>query len=57
MPKGAQGEVMPPGINEKRYLVGVLELTTGTITRGFSTSDGANRSRGHARGFLKCAEV
>jgi hypothetical protein len=57
MPKGTQGEMIPPGINEKRYLAGVLEITTGTITRGFSTSDGANRSRGRARGALKCAEV
>ena len=33
MPKGTQVEVMTPaGANEKRYLAGVLELTTGTIT-------------------------
>jgi transposase len=32
MPKGTQVEVMTPGTNEKRYLGGALELTTGTIT-------------------------
>ena len=32
MPKGQQVEVMTPGTNEKRYLAGALELTTGTIT-------------------------
>ena len=32
MPKGEQVEVMTPGTNEKRYLTGALELTTGTIT-------------------------
>jgi len=32
MPKGEQVEVRTPGINEKRYLAGALELTTGTIT-------------------------
>ncbi len=31
MPKGAQVEVMTPGTNEKRYLAGALEVTTGTI--------------------------
>jgi len=31
MPKGAQGEVMTPGTNEKRYLAGALNLATGTI--------------------------
>jgi transposase len=30
MPKGAQVEVMTPGTNEKRYLAGALDLTTGT---------------------------
>ena len=33
MPKGEQGEVMTPGTNEKRYLAGAPELTTGTITQ------------------------
>jgi len=33
MPKGEQVEVMTPGTNEKRYLAGALELTTGTITQ------------------------
>ncbi len=31
MPKGAQVEVLTPGTNEKRYLAGALDLTTGTI--------------------------
>jgi hypothetical protein len=31
MPKGTQVEVLTPGTNEKRYLGGALELTTGTI--------------------------
>jgi transposase len=30
MPKGAQVEVLTPGTNEKRYLAGALDLTTGT---------------------------
>ncbi len=32
MPKGTQVEVLPPGTNEKRYLGGALNITTGTIT-------------------------
>lgn len=32
MPKAEQVEVMTPGTNEKRYLAGALDLTTGTIT-------------------------
>lgn len=32
MPKGEQVEVMTPGTNEKRYLAGALDLTTGLIT-------------------------
>ena len=32
MPRGEQVEVRTPGTNEKRYLAGALELTTGTIT-------------------------
>lgn len=32
MPKGTQVEVMTPGTNEKRYLAGALDITTGTIT-------------------------
>ena len=31
MPKGEQVAVMTPGTNEKRYLAGALDLTTGTI--------------------------
>ena len=31
MPKGEQVEVWTPGTNEKRYLAGALEVTTGTI--------------------------
>ncbi|MGE0826572.1 MAG: IS630 family transposase [Candidatus Binatia bacterium] len=31
MPKGEQVEVMTPGTNEKRYLAGALNLTTGSI--------------------------
>jgi transposase len=31
-PKGEQVEVLTPGTNEKRYLAGALDLTTGTIT-------------------------
>lgn len=31
MPKGEQVEVLTPGTNEKRYLAGALEVTTGTI--------------------------
>jgi transposase len=30
MPKGTQGEVMTPGTNEKRYLAGALNISTGT---------------------------
>src|SRR5262245_59875796 len=33
MPKGAQVEVLTPGTNEKRYLAGALEITTGKITQ------------------------
>jgi transposase len=32
MPKGEQVEVMTPGTNEKRYLAGALDVTTGAIT-------------------------
>jgi transposase len=32
MPKGQQVEVLTPGTNEKRYLAGALNLSTGTIT-------------------------
>jgi transposase len=32
MPKGEQVAVLTPGTNEKRYLAGALNLTTGTIT-------------------------
>jgi transposase len=32
-PKGEQAEVLTPGTNEKRYLAGALEMTTGTITQ------------------------
>lgn len=32
MPKGEQVEVLTPGTNEKRYLAGALNITTGTIT-------------------------
>jgi len=32
MPKGEQVEVLTPGTNEKRYLAGALDFTTGTIT-------------------------
>jgi transposase len=31
MPKGAQVEILTPGTNEKRYLAGALESSTGTI--------------------------
>ena len=31
MPKGEQVEVLTPGTNEKRYLAGALDLTTGTL--------------------------
>jgi transposase len=34
MPKGTQVEVLTPGTNEKRYLGGALDITTGTITHG-----------------------
>jgi len=33
MPKGEQVEVGTPGTNEKRYLAGALDLTTGTMDR------------------------
>jgi transposase len=33
MPKGKQVEVMTPGTNEKRYLAGALDLTTGIIAQ------------------------
>jgi transposase len=33
MPKGEQGEVLTPGTNEKRYLAGALDITTGRITQ------------------------
>lgn len=32
MPKGAQVEVLTPGTNEKRYLAGALNVSTGTMT-------------------------
>jgi len=32
MPKGEQVAVLTPGTNEKRYLAGALDITTGTIT-------------------------
>jgi transposase len=32
MPKGVQVEVLTPGTNEKRYLAGALDITTGTIS-------------------------
>ena len=32
MPKGEQVEVLTSGTNEKRYLAGALDLTTGTLT-------------------------
>jgi transposase len=32
MPKGAQVEVLTPGTNEKRYLAGALNVSTGTLT-------------------------
>ena len=32
MPQGEQVEVLTPGTNEKRYLAGALDLTTGTLT-------------------------
>jgi transposase len=32
MPKGEQVEVLTPGTNQKRYLAGALDITTGTIT-------------------------
>ena len=32
MPKGEQVEVLTPGTNEKRYLAGALNVTTGTLT-------------------------
>jgi transposase len=32
MPKGEQVAVLTPGTNEKRYLAGALDLTTGTLT-------------------------
>src|SRR5262249_20394977 len=31
MPKGAQVEILTPGTNEKRYLAGALDLSTGRI--------------------------
>ena len=32
MPKGEQVQVLTPGTNEKRYLAGALDITTGTIS-------------------------
>jgi hypothetical protein len=32
LPKGEQGEVLTPGPNEKRYLAGALDITTGKVT-------------------------
>lgn len=32
MPKGTQVEVLTPGTNEKRYLAGALDISTGTIS-------------------------
>jgi hypothetical protein len=32
MPKGEQVEVLTPGTNEKRYLAGALDITTGKLT-------------------------
>jgi transposase len=34
MPQGPQVEVLTPGTNEKRYLAGALDITTGTIPHG-----------------------
>jgi putative transposase len=34
MPQGSQVEVMTPGQNQKHYLAGALELTTGTLSHG-----------------------
>jgi hypothetical protein len=31
MPKGTQVEVLTPGTNEKRYLAGALEVSTGLV--------------------------
>jgi transposase len=33
MPKGEQVEVLTPGTNEKRYLAGALDITTGKVTQ------------------------
>jgi transposase len=33
MPKGEQVEVLTPGTNEKRYLAGALDISTGAITQ------------------------
>jgi putative transposase len=37
MPKGSQEEVMTPGQNEKHYLAGALDLSTGKIFHGRGT--------------------
>jgi putative transposase len=34
MPQGTQLEVMTPGQNEKHYLAGALDLSTGTLLHG-----------------------
>jgi hypothetical protein len=49
MPQGTQVEVMRPGTNEKHYLAGALDLSTGTLRH----CCGARKTNGLFRDLLQ----
>ena len=53
MPKGTQVEVMTPGTNEKHYLAGALDLSTGTLHHAV----GPRKTNGLFRELLQTLEV
>jgi putative transposase len=53
MPQGTQVEVMTPGTNEKHYLAGALDLTTGTLHHCL----GPRKTNGLFRDLLHTLEV
>jgi putative transposase len=53
MPQGIQVEVMTPGTNEKHYLAGALDLTTGTLHHGL----GPRNTNGLFRDLLHTLEI
>jgi putative transposase len=53
MPKGTQLEVMTPGQNQKHYLAGALELTTGTLHHCL----GLRKTNALFRDLLACLDV